>query len=69
MYHSNANVDLMQENEIQVNGGMMINVVVSVKNIIHVKKVMSEILLHVIVKMKNILQTLWMIQQFFVMKV
>ena len=69
MYHSNANVDLMQENEIQVNGGMMINVVVSVKNIIHVKKVMSEILLHVIVKMKNILQALWMIQQFFVMKV
>ena len=69
MYHSNANVDLMQENEIQVNGGMMINVVVIVKNIIHVKKVMSEILLHVIVKMKNILQALWMIQQFFVMKV
>ena len=34
----------------------------------YVKEVMFGILLHVIVKMENILQVLWMIQQFCVMK-
>ena len=36
------------------NGGIMINVDVSVKNVIYVKKIMFGILLHVIVKMENI---------------
>ena len=50
----NANVNLMKENVIQVNDGIMINVDVSVKNIINVKKIMFQILLYVIVKMENI---------------
>ena len=44
----------MEENVIQINGGIMINVDVSVKNVMYVKKIMFGILLHVIVKMKNI---------------
>ena len=50
----NVNVNLMEENVIQINGGIMINVDVSVKSIIYVKKVMFRILLHVIVKIENI---------------
>ena len=37
-----------------INGGITINVYVSVNNIIYVKKIMFGILLHVIVKMENI---------------
>ena len=44
----------MEENEIQINGGITINVDVSVKNIIYVKMIMIGILLHVAVKMENI---------------
>ena len=44
----------MEQNVIQLNGGITINVDVSVKNIIYVKKIMFGILLHVIVKMGNI---------------
>ena len=43
----------MEENIIQINDGIKINVVVSVKNVMYVKKIMFEILLHVIVKIKN----------------
>ena len=68
IYHANVNVDLMEENAIQINSGIMINVYVSVKNFMHVKKIMFGILLHVIVKMENIWQVLWMIQQLFVTK-
>ena len=50
----NVNVNLMEENVIQINGGIMINVDVSVKNIIYVKKIMFGILLHVIVKLEII---------------
>ena len=45
---------LMEENVIQINGGIMINVDVSVKNIIYVKKIMFGTLLHVTVKMEII---------------
>ena len=45
----NVNVDLMEENVIQINGGIMINADVSVKKVMYMKKIMSEILLHVIV--------------------
>ena len=45
------NVDLLKGNVIQINGGTMINVDVSVKHVIHQKKIILEILLHVIVKM------------------
>ena len=44
----------MEENVIQINGGIRINVDVSVKKVMFVKKIMFGILLHVIVKMKNI---------------
>ena len=50
----NVNVDLMKENVIQINGEIMINVDVSVKNVTYVKKIMFGILLDVMVKMENI---------------
>ena len=46
----------------------MINVDMSVKNVMYMKKFMLRILLHVIVKMENILQVLWIIQKLYVMK-
>ena len=49
-----SNVNLMEQNVIQINGGTMINVDVSVRNIIYVKKNMFGILVHVTVKMENI---------------
>ena len=54
MYHANVNVHLMEENVIQINGGITINVEVNVKNVIYVKKIIFGILLHVVVKMENI---------------
>ena len=44
----------MEQNVIQVNGEITINVDVSVRNIIYVKKIMYGILLHVIVKMEDL---------------
>ena len=44
----------MEENVIQIIGGIMINVDVNVKNIIYMKKIMFGILLHVVVKTENI---------------
>ena len=44
----------MKRNVIQINGGIKINVDVSVKNIIYVKKNMFGILVHVFMKMENI---------------
>ena len=41
----------MEENVIQINGGIKTNV--TVKNIMYVKKVMFGMLLHVVSKMKN----------------
>ena len=61
IYHANVNVNLMIENVIQNESGITINSNVSVKNIIDVKKIMFGILLHVVVKMVNIEQILWMI--------
>ena len=43
-----------QVNVIQINGGITVNVDVSVKNIMYVKKIIFGILLHVVVKMENI---------------
>ena len=48
----NVNINLMEQ--IQINGAITVNVDVSVRNIMYVKTVMFEILLHVIVKMGNI---------------
>ena len=44
----------MEENVIQINCGITINVDVSVKNAIYVKKIIFTIMLHVAVKMENI---------------
>ena len=44
----------MEENVSQINGGIMINVDVIVKNVNYVKKIMFGILLHLRVKMENI---------------
>ena len=45
---------LMEETVIQIDGGISINVDVSLKNVIYVKKVIYGILLYVVVKMGNI---------------
>ena len=42
------------ENAIPINGGITINVIVSVKNVLYVKKIIFGIHLHVAVKMENI---------------
>ena len=44
----------MEENVIQINGGIMISVDVSVKNVMYVRKILFRILLHVVVKKENI---------------
>ena len=44
----------MKENVIQIDVGTTINVEVSVKNILYMKKIMFGILLHVVAKMENI---------------
>ena len=44
----------MKQKVSQINGGIIINVDVSVKKVMYVKKITFQILLHVIVKMKNI---------------
>ena len=44
----------MEDDVIQINGGIRINVDVDVKTVMYVKKVIFGILLHVIVKMENI---------------
>ena len=57
----------MEENVIQINGGITINIDVSVKNIIYVK-IIFGVVLHAVGKMENFYQLLWMIQQLSVMK-
>ena len=44
----------MKENVFQIKSRIMINVDVNAKNIIYVKKIIFEILLHVVAKMGNI---------------
>ena len=44
----------MEENVIQINGGITINVDVSVKNVMYVKDIVFGILLNVVLKMENI---------------
>ena len=50
----NVNIDFMEENVIQINCGITINIDVSVKQVMHLKKIMFIILLHVTVKMEKI---------------
>ena len=44
----------MEKNVIKINGGIMINVDVSAKNLMYVKIIMFRTLLYVAVKMQNI---------------
>ena len=44
----------MEENVIQINGGIAINVDVSSKNVMNVKKIIFRTLPHVVTKMGNI---------------
>ena len=55
----------MEEDVVQIKGGITINVDVSVRKAMYVKKITFGILLHVIVKMGNIQQVLWMILPLF----
>ena len=50
----NVNVDLLEKNVIQINGGITINVYVSVNNVVYVKKIIFRILLLAVAKMENI---------------
>ena len=57
MYHANANVNLKVEKVARIKSGIMINVGVTAniqKNIIHVKRIIFGILLHVVVKILHI---------------
>ena len=45
-------------------GGMMINDDASVIKVMYVKKIMFRILLHVILKMENIWQVLWVFHNY-----
>ena len=53
---------------VKINDGILINVYVSVKTFMYLKKIVFGILLYVFVKIKNIQQVLWMIQQLSEMK-
>ena len=44
----------MEENAIQINGGITINVDLSVKSVMYVKKIIFGVLIHEAVKMENI---------------
>ena len=54
----NVNVALVEQNVIQINGEITINVDVSIKYIMYVKKIMFGILPNLIVRMENIHQVL-----------
>ena len=53
---------------VKINDGILINVYVSVKTFMYFKKIVFGILLYVFVKIKNIQQVSWMIQQLSEMK-
>ena len=55
---ANVNVNLMKQIVIQINGRITINVNVSVTKIKYLKKIMFRILVHVVVRKKNIQQVL-----------
>ena len=51
---ANVNVNLMKQIVTQINGRITINVNVSVTKIKYLKKIMFRILVHVVVRKKNI---------------
>ena len=52
----------MEENVIQINGGIKINVDMSVKNVMYMKEIRFRIFQVVVLKMENIWQVLLIIQ-------
>ena len=44
MYHTNSNVNLVEENVIQINSGITINVDMSIKNVMYMKEIRFGIL-------------------------
>ena len=54
----NVNVNLMKENVIQIYDEITMNVDVSVKNVMYMKKIMFGILLYVVVKMEKYLASI-----------
>ena len=44
-----------EKNVIQINGGTSVNADVSIKNVVYLKKIILGILVHVVVKMENIM--------------
>ena len=59
---ANVNVNLIKEDVIEIESGIMINVDVSAKNILYVKNITFGFLLRVVAKMVYIYQVLLMIQ-------
>ena len=53
MFHTNVNVNLIEQNVSQISGEIMIGIDGSVKNI-YLKRIMFGILLHVCIKIENI---------------
>ena len=53
MYDANANVDLVEENVAQINGGIPIKINVIGRNAMYVKKIIFGILLHTVLKRKT----------------
>ena len=54
IFHANVNVNLMEQNVIQINGGITISVDVSIKKLMYMKKIMFGILVNVFLEMKTI---------------
>ena len=52
----------MGKNVIQISDGRTADIDMSVKIVLNAKRIIFGILLHVVVKMENIKQVLWMIQ-------
>ena len=53
MNDANADVDLVDENVAQINGGIPIKINVIGRNAMYVKKIMFGILLHIVLKRKT----------------
>ena len=54
IYHVNVNVNLIAENVNQIKSGIMINLDVSLENVIYLKKIVIGVLLNIVAKMVNI---------------
>ena len=58
MYRTNDYADLLEKNVIRINCGTIVDLYVNVKNVIYVRKIIFEILPHVVSKVENTYQVL-----------